>query len=133
MVDDVKPTFIKCLIHETKSAYIPYFKCLGVIALFILVMVGIYVVTLLCPYEEIGKYLKIAPWYVYALLLILSPPGIYACIECLKRRIDKQTVSIAGVILIILACIFFFVGFATVSLYLIIIAIICGIIGFWIM
>lgn len=133
MVDEIKPrpTFTQCLVNEMKFAYIPYFKWVGIIALFLLVMIGIYVVVLLCPYEVIGQYLKIIPWYVYALLLILSPPCIYACIECLKKRIDKPSVSLAGLILIILAGLFLFIGIVMGNIYLGVMAVTCGFIGFW--
>lgn len=133
MVDEIKPkpTFTQCLIHETKSACVPYFKWLGIITVFLLVMIGITAAVLLLPYEIIGQYLKIVPWYVYALLLILSPPCIYALVECLRRRTDKASVSLAGFILIMLGGLFLFVGIVMSNTYLGIMAVICGFVGFW--
>jgi len=135
MTDEIKlkPTFTQCLLHETKFAYIPYFKWLAAFVIVSLIIAGVYVIITVFPYEQFEQYMKLLPWYVYAVLLVLSPPFVFSCIECTRRRIYRQSAQLSGLILIVIACLIIVFGFVFGAFSLIVMGLVCGTVGFWLL
>jgi hypothetical protein len=133
MADEItsKPTFSQCLVHEAKGAYISYFKWVLICVGGGVALLGLFILLMAIPYDILVYNIKLIPWWIYAGSLVLIPPFMYSVLECLRKRMSKYHVSNAGGILLVIAIICIMAAIAMVSVYILIVAVICLLTGFW--